>query len=114
MTKFGMLVEFHKDGASTFMLAEVSNGDVEDVRANYLQHKYKPAAPAELYGKIPVVMPMNPDDVLRKVEPHEIEAKSCNIDHVMKIKCPEVLNGVPNWYWDSLFVLFNDLPQKVD
>ena len=114
VTKFGMLVEFHKDGASTFMLADVSNGDVEDVRASYLQHKYKPATPAELYAKIPVVMPMKPDDVLRKVEPHEVANKSCNIDHVMKIKCTEKLNDVPKWNWDSLFVLFGDKPLKVD
>ena len=115
VTRFGMLVEFHRDGISTFMLAEVSNHDVEDVRAMKLEAKHNPATAEELYRSLPVVMPMDSRDVLRSVRPDEIAVKSCHCDSVMKIRHPERLNEVPKWNWDSLFVLFSDQqPLHVD
>ena len=110
-----MLVEFHRDGISTFMLAEVSNHDAEDVRAMKLEAKHAPANAQELYAQLPVVMPMDPRDVLRQTRPDEIKAKDCDCKTVMKLLHPKKLHDVPKWNWDSLFVLMGDIqPKAVD
>ena len=114
-TKFGMLVEFHCKGVSTFMLAEVSNHDAEDVRAMYLQAKHAPADAKELYKKLPVVLPMDPKNVLRRALKNEIKANDVDYKIIMKLLNPEVLMSVPRWNWDSLFVLMGDIqPKAVD
>ena len=55
-----MLVEVHTKGISTFMLAEVSNKDVEDVRAMYLEKKLNPESHQDLWRNIPDFKPIDP------------------------------------------------------
>ena len=110
-----MLVEFHRNGISTFMLAEVTNHDAEDVRAMDLEAKYAPANAKELYSKLPVVIPMDPKDVLRPTRQEEIKVKGVDCKCIMKLLHPKKLHDVPKWNWDSLFVLMGDnQPQQVD
>eukprot|EP00959_Pyramimonas_sp_CCMP1952_P134841 2821739-Pyramimonas_sp.AAC.1 len=71
-TAYGMLVEVRIKGVSTFMLAEVSNKDVEDARAMYLDKKLNPKNRNDLWQKIPDFTPIDPRDILRPVEKHEL------------------------------------------
>ena len=105
-TKYGMLVEVHTQGVSTFMLAEVSNKDVEDVRAMYLEKTLNPKNHRDLWDKIPDFTPMDPREILRPVEEHELATKDgFDIDKVMKFVNVEGLKAVPKWDWDQIFSL---------
>ena len=70
-----MLVEFHSNGISTFMLADVSNHDVEDIRAMYLEHTLAPVNDADRYQTLPVVFPMDPTDILRPATQKEVKKR---------------------------------------
>ena len=100
-----MLVEFHTAGISTFMLADVSNHDVEDVRAMYLESTLAPVNAADLYQKLPVVLPMDPEDVLRPARKDEIQKKGVGHTNIMMLLNPEKLLEMPTWKWDQIFKL---------
>ena len=100
-----MLVEFHTAGISTFMLAEVSNHDVDDVRAMYLESTLAPVNAADLYRKLPVVLPMDPLDVLRPARQDEIQKEGVDHKNIMMLLHPDKLQEMPRWKWDQIFKL---------
>ena len=101
-----MLVEVHTKGVSTFMLAEVSNKDVEDVRAMYLEKKLKPENHMDLWRKIPDFTPIDPMDILRPVEKHELAiTEGFYMGTVSKFVNVQQLQAVPKWDWDQIFSL---------
>ena len=97
MTRFGMLVEFHTAKVSTFMLAEVSNHDVDDVRAMHLESTLAPLNAADLYQKLPVVLPMDPRDVLRPATQNEIKKEGVDHKNIMMLLHPDKLQEMPRW-----------------
>ena len=102
-TKYGMLVEVHAKGLSTFMLAEVSNTDAEDVRAMYLERKLAPKDYNDLWAKIDDVKPIKPDDILRPITKNELKVTE-GVDERMVSKFLNVksLEDLPKWDWDQL------------
>ena len=109
-TKFGMLVEIHSGGASTFFIAEVSNKDAEDVRAMRLEQELNPKNHKDLWDMIPNFQPMDPADILRPVKDHEFNSKeqkeAYDPSTVLKFLDADAAEKVPKWKWDSLFNLF--------
>ena len=106
-TAYGMLVEVRAKEVSTFMLAEVSNRDVEDVRAMYLEKTLNPKDHMDLWERIPDFKPMDPKDLLRPIEQHELTIKEgFDIRLVSKFVNVEGLKAVPKWGWDQIFTLF--------
>ena len=105
MTRFGMLVEFHCNGVSTFMLAEVSNTDAEDVRAMYLEQEISPADAQELYDKLPVIKPMDPVGILRPAREKEVVVPKVDYSQISKIVDVATLQSMPKCNWDQIFVL---------
>ena len=110
-TGFGMLVEFHlkKNNVSTFMLAEISNRDVEDVRAMYLEATLNVKDHKELWTKIPDFYPMNPDDVLRPCVASDfwadVQGPPLDKSKIMKFhddKKVELMK-MEKWNWDDIF-----------
>jgi hypothetical protein len=111
--KFGMLVEIHITSpahASIFMLAEISNRHVDEVRAMYLEHTLKPTDHKDLWQKIPDFKPMAPGDIMRPCKESEFYIHD-GFDKALiyKLINPAGLNGLPKWSWDSIFT-FVDLP----
>ena len=105
-TSYGMLVEVHTRGVSTFMLAEVSNRDVEDVRAMFLEKELKPKNHRDLWEKIPDFTPMDPQEILRPVKPHELAiTEGFDVSLVSKFVNVDGLKKVPKWDWDQIFSL---------
>ena len=100
-----MLVEFHCNGVSTFMLADVSNTDAEDVRAMYLEQKINPADAQELYDKLPVIEPMDPVGILRPAKEGEVAVKDVDYTKISKIVNVATLQTMPKWNWDQIFAL---------
>ena len=102
-TAYGMLVEVRTKGVSTIMLAEVPNMDVEDIRAMYRKKKLK--------REIPDFTPINPWDILRPVEPHEIAkevvGEEFDASTVRKFVNVQGLNGIPKWDWEQIFTLLD-------
>ena len=66
------MVESHVSGMSMFMLAEVSNHDVEDMRAMKLEDTIRPESHKDLWDKVTDFTPLDPKDILRQAEPHEL------------------------------------------
>ena len=54
MTTFGMCVEVHSNGKSIFWRSEVSNQDIEDARAVFLDQTVKARGHQALREKIPI------------------------------------------------------------
>ena len=105
-TSYGMLVEVHTKGVSTFMLAEVSNRDVEDVRAMYLDRTLKPKDHMDLWRQIPDFTPIDPRDILRPVADHELSITGgYDKDLIMKFVDVQGLKSVPKWDWDQILCL---------
>ena len=105
-TKYGMLVEVHTRGVSTFMLAEVSNRDVEDVRAMFLEKELQPKNHRDLWEKIPDFTPMDPQEILRPVKPHELAiTEGFDVSLVSKFVNVDGLKKIPKWEWDQIFRL---------
>ena len=105
-TSYGMLVEVHTRGVSTFMLAEVSNRDVEDVRAMFLEKELKPKNHRDLWEKIPDFTPIDPKEILRPVKPHELAiTEGFDVSLVSKFVNVDGLKKVPKWDWDQIFSL---------
>ena len=101
-----MLAEVHTQGLSTFMLAQVSNTDVEDVRAMYLEKTLNPKNHRDLWNKIPDFTPMNPEDILRPCEEHEFNIhEGFDKSKVMKFKNTAGLKDFPKWEWDQIFAV---------
>ncbi|CAK0853194.1 unnamed protein product [Prorocentrum cordatum] len=105
-TGHGMLVEVRTVGVSTFMLAEVSNQDVEDVRAMYLDKNLNPKNHNDLWQKIPDFTPIDPRDILRPVEMHELAiTEGFDMGAVSKFANAQRLKAVLKWDWDQIFSL---------
>ena len=92
------------------MLAEISNQDVDDVRAMYLEHTLKPTDHKDLWEKIPDFTPMELGDILRPCKESEFYIHD-GFDKALIYKFinPAGLKDVPRWSWDSIFT-FVDLP----
>ena len=105
VTKFGMLVEVHYKGISTFLLAEVPNHDVDDVRAMFHEDTLAPTSPKDLYEKLPVLLPMDPLEVLRPATQSEVTKENVDYKKNMKLLHPDKLKEVPKWNWDKIFKL---------
>ena len=110
-TAYGMLVEVRTKGVSTFMLAEVTNKDVEDVRAMYLEKKLSPKDHMDLWRMIPDFKPIDPKDILRPVRPQEIAKEAIgegfDISTVSKFVDVQGLKELPKWDWDQIFTLLD-------
>ena len=110
-TKYGMLVEVHANGVSTFMLAETSNQDVEDVRAMYMEQELKPKNHVDLWELIPDFVPIDPRDVLRPLEAnepiHPRASGSCDPVTISKFINAEGLKNLPRWTWDQIFAIMD-------
>ena len=109
--KYGMLVEIHitsPEPTSVFMLSEISNQDVDDVRAMHLERTLKPTDHQDLWQKIPDFKPMAPGDIMRpckESEFHKREGFDKSLIH--KFNNPAGLKDVPMWDWDRIFTLVN-------
>jgi hypothetical protein len=115
-TKYGMLVEIHitsPEPTSVFMLSEISNQDVDDVRGMYLEHKLKPTDHKDLWEKIPDFTPMEPGDIMRPCREHEFaEREGFEKDLIYKFHNPAgVKDEVPRWDWDQIFTLVDEKPK---
>ena len=99
-----MLVEVRAEGVSAFMLAKVSDRDIEDVRAMYLEKELKPKDAIDLWHHIPNVTPIDARDILRPVEPHEC-TEDVGAGLVSKIIDVEGTKSIPRWEWDQIFAL---------
>lgn len=111
-TKFGMLVEIHiknPEPTSTFMLAEIPDFPVDDVRGMYLEHTQKPKDHRDLWLKIPDFKPMELGDILRPCKESEFYIHD-GFDKALIYKFinPAGLNGLPKWDWDPIFFLMDD------
>ena len=105
-TKFGMLVEVHIRHASTFMLAEVTDKDVEDIRAMYLEKKWEPKDHLHLWELIPDFQPIDPEGVLRPLKPDEkVVAKDVDRSTIKKFVNANAIKSIPKWEWDQIFAL---------
>ena len=106
-TKYGMLVEIHittPKPTSIFMRSEISNQDVDDVRAMHLERTLKPTDHQDLWQKIPDFKPMAPGDIMRpckESEFHKREGFDKSLIH--KFNNPAGLKDVPKWDWDRIF-----------
>ena len=112
MTKFGMLAEIHRDGISTFMLAEVTNWDVDDARAMFLEKEgiggEKATSPEELWKLIPNFVPRDSTDILRPLEPYEkVWDAECDRSTISKLINTDGLKDAPKWKWDDLFAILS-------
>ena len=106
-TAYGMLVEVHTKGVSTFMLAEISNRDVEDVRAMYLEKTLQPKEHMDLWRKIPDFTPIDPEAILRPVKDHELAiTEGFDRSTVSKFVNVQGLKSVAKWDWDQILSLF--------
>ena len=101
-----MLVEVRAEGVSAFMLAKVSDRDIEDVRAMYLEKELKPKDAIDLWHQIPNFTPIDARDILRPVEPNECPA---DVDAALVSKIIDVagIKSIPRWDWDQIFALFS-------
>lgn len=107
---FGMLIEVHTKGVSTFMLAEVSNKDVEDVRAMFLEKKLQPKDHKDLWNKIPDFVPIDSKDILRPIGQHELcelalTIPDFDISLILKFLDVKAFQSLPKWEWDQIFSL---------
>ena len=108
-----MLVEVHTksamdpQGISTFMHAEVTDQEIEDVRAMHLEERLRPSDHLDLWKKIPDVVPMDPTDILRPVRDDEVMNKECEAAKVMKLINTDSLLKVPKWEWNQIFNLLD-------
>ena len=59
-----------------------------------------------------MVLPMDPENVLRQATKEEVKDKDADRKSIMKLMDPKVLMDVPKWNWDSLFVLMGNLQPK--
>ena len=109
-----MLVEFHCKGISTFMLAEVSNTDVEDIRAMHLEGTLGAADAKELYKQLPVVLPMDPKEIPRPATQAEVKVAGVDYNKIMKILDPAALKSLPRWNWDQILVLMQQPFKEAD
>ena len=105
LAKYGMLAEIHYKGVSTFILAEVINQDVDDVRAMNQEDELSPDSPKDLYEKLPVVLPVDPKDVLRQATKAEVKKEGVDHTKIMKLLHPDKLREIPKWDWDAIFML---------
>ena len=107
-TAYGMLVEVRVQNASTFMLADVSNKDVEDVRAMHLEKTLQPKDHLDLWNKIPNFEPIDPETLLRPVQPHELAiTEGFDARLVSKFVDVKGLQALPKWDWDQIFSLLD-------
>ena len=105
MIKYGMLVEFHCKGISTFMLAECSNTDVEDILAAYWEGLSGAADAEEIYEQLMVELAMDPKEILRPATEAEVKVPGVDYKQIMKILDPAALNTMARWNWDQILVL---------
>ena len=90
-----------------FVLAEMSNLDVEDVRAMYLEKKFNPKNVTDLWWLIPDATPIDPRNILRPVQQHEKAcAERLHTGMVYKLVNAQELKELPKWEWDQIFSLF--------
>ena len=113
-TKYGMLVEIHITSptpASTFLRSEITNKDVDDVRAMYLEHSLKPKDHKDLWRQIPDFTPMQPGDIMRPCREDEfVSHEGFDKSLISKFIKPSDMNDLPVWTWDSIFGLVVDEP----
>ena len=109
-TSYGMLVEVRAKGISTFMLAEVTNKDVEDVRAMYME-RFRSGNLPDPWQNLPDFTHIDPRDMLRSVEPHEIAkevvGEGFDASTVSKFVNVQGLKEIPKWDWDQIFTLLD-------
>ena len=103
-TKYGMLVEVHTKGVSTFMLAEVIGGDVEDIRAMFLEN-LAPVNPRDLRDLIPDFRPIDPQGVLRPLKPGETDKGDVDPGTISKFVKVQGLKDIPRWEWYQIFAV---------
>jgi hypothetical protein len=88
------------------MRSEISNQDVDDVRAMYLEHTLKPKNHRDLWQKIPDFTPQELGDIMRPCKESEFEKhEGFDKSLIYKSNNPTGLNDVPKWEWDSIFTL---------
>jgi hypothetical protein len=93
------------------MLSEITNKDVDDVRAMYLEHTKKPTNHRDLWEKIPDFEPMELGEVLRPCREDEFKEHAASRESefdkalIYKFINPTGLNALPKWDWDSIFTL---------
>ena len=107
-----MLVEIHITSpapTSIFMRSEVSNQDVDDVRAMYLEHTKKPKNHKDLWDQIPDFKPMELGNILRPCEEGEFH-KHDGFDKTLIYKFidPKSVMDLPQWKWDSIFIYVDE------
>ena len=103
-TTYGMLVEIRAKEVSTFMRAEISSQDEEDLRAMYLEKTYSPEDAYALWMKTPNFKPMDPETILRAVRASEVLHPDPEIDVSLLFKfiTPEVVAEIGQWKWATL------------
>ena len=99
---YGMLVEVHTKWASTFRLADGFPGDVEDIRAMFLEKKLAPMD----FG------PMDPQVVLRPLEPGETDEGDVDPGTISQVFKVQGLKDIPKWEWCQIWALLGQAAQR--
>ena len=104
-TAYGMLVQFSLRGHTMFCWAPVSNADIEDVRAMYLEKKLAPKDPMALWNAIKDVAPTDFDWLLRQATPHELQ-HGADVRYVWRFRDVKQVEQLPKFDWDDIFAHF--------
>ena len=111
-TPFRMLVEVRTKGVSSFMLGEVTNKDVEDVRAMYME-RFRSGNLPDPWQNLPDFTHIDPRDMLRSVEPHEIAkevvGEGFDASTVSKFVNVQGVKDIPKWDWDQILSLLDGI-----
>ena len=59
----------------------------------------------ELWKQLPVVLPMDPREILRPATESEVNVPGVDYKQIMKIVDPAALKEMPRWNWDQILVL---------
>ena len=93
------------------MRAPVTNFDVDDVRAMYLESKQKDKrqTAAQLYASIPDFVPTESEGIIRPALASEIQWPTQDMDalpYTYKVTSLSELDALPMMQWDVILALF--------
>ena len=97
-SKYGVIVEIRR-GKQIYCRGSVPDEAKHDILALQYQHQHgRDMTPAELYARIPTVMPTTTEIVLPVNEEKG----------VYKLKSVEVYNSFPVWSWSQIYTLASE------
>ena len=103
-----------------YMCADVTDRDMEDLRAMNLEKTLDPQSVQQLWDLMPHAKPQQRSDFIRKAvwKPHDrdnSEVKNVGPDFkdgmAYKLLHPEQIKKAPRWNWDHLFAVLRVNPK---